>query len=78
MQFGDRRLHQLTGGSDARMQQQSAVLATHAGDAGQIGQGNPFIDMLDVDREGGGQEDSLFLGLPRSQQVEGGADALGF
>ncbi len=66
---------QLFQGDDAGMEEDATVFAADAGDTGEIAEGDPFLDVLQMNPRSGAQ---IFFarsapGLP--QQVEGGFDA---
>lgn len=53
------------------------MLAAHTGNAGEVSEGNPLIDMLDMSFEGAGENAAFFGGVPKAEEVERGADAVG-
>jgi hypothetical protein len=61
--------------ADARVEQQAAVLAADGWDAGEVGEGKPFVDVLDVDLKLSSQVLALDRGFGRAEELLGRFDA---
>jgi hypothetical protein len=77
MQLVGGLLGQLDGADDARVQQQAAVLNANAGYPRQVGESNPFADVMFVQFQFGGHC-TLSIAINRlSQECSGVVDAQG-
>ncbi len=64
-------------GGDAGVEEDAAVVAADAGDSGEVTEGDPFLDMLNVDARSGTEVFFARGGPGLAQQVKGGLDSEG-
>jgi hypothetical protein len=69
------KLGELDGGADARVEQQAAVLAADGGNARQICQGKPFVDVVNVNLHLSGEGLPLVWSLGGFKKLLGGGNA---